>query len=97
MAVFAEEESEPLLPDAEMALQSRLSGQESRLSKIYHTLVARPSVSIERVDGQLPEQPSSFFKEKVKEKKRCVYGTSARYHADFTFYVPAIARAALSR
>lgn len=85
MGVFADEESEPLLPDLEVSLQSRLSGHESRLSRIYNTLVARPSVSIERVDGQLPEQPSSFFKEKVKEKKRCVYATSTGYHAAIAF------------
>lgn len=72
MADGTDEYTEPLLPDLSAALLSRSSRSETRLSKIYHNLVSRPSVSIERADGQFTEQPSSFFKDKVKEKKRCV-------------------------
>eukprot|EP00892_Ulva_mutabilis_P010338 jgi/Ulvmu1/7677/UM038_0108.1 len=70
MGVRSEDSTEPLLPDIGLPLEPRPSYQDSRLGKIYQTLLSRPSIAIDRGDGHLPEKQSSFFKDKVKEKKR---------------------------
>lgn len=77
MTGLSQESTEPLLPGVSLPSDTRASYQESRLGKLYQTLLSRPSVSIERGDGHLPEKPSSFFKDKVKEKKRYSIFTAA--------------------